>query len=219
MHQQIIDLLSAYHDGELSTNQRAQVEAHLRTCAACREQLAQLQALSALLTAYPVEVGAMEEFWKRLEPRLPTRARTGPPATGRIRRTWRTWSFVPPLVLLFSKATAQAVLFVSLVFWGAYSLGLLPAWMDRSLRATTSLPDLLTKNVSLILLSQVLPSPLPSLMDFAVGRPPAAMSALAGFVAPALIYAIVGGVIAFLYLTWMALWWRELRSVPISNGG
>jgi len=218
MHQQITDLLSAYHDGELSVVQRAKVEAHLRTCASCRERLAQLQALSALLSAYPVEVGATEEFWKRLEPRLPARARTATPATVRVRRTWRPWSLVPPLVLLFSKATAQAVLFVSLVFWGAYSLGFLPGWMDRGLYATTALPGSLAKNVSLIVLSQVLPSPLSSLMDCAVGQPPAAVSGLAGLVAPALIYAIAFGGIAFMYLAWMALWWRGLESVTIGNG-
>ena len=35
---------------------------------------------------------------------------------------------------------------------------------------------------------------------------------------PALIYAIVAGIIALLYLAWTALWWRGLRSTPASNG-
>jgi anti-sigma factor RsiW len=220
MHQQIIDLLSAYHDGELSTAQRVQVEAHLRICASCREHLGQLQALSALLTAYPVEVGSTEEFWKRLEPRLPARERIAPLAPARVRqRTRQSWLFIPPLGLLFARAMTQAVIFMSLALYGAYSLGLLPAWVDRGLDATASLPDFLPKSITLTLASQVVPGMLPSLVDYTVGQAPPALSALAGFIAPALIYAVVVGGIAFLYLTWTALWWRELGSVPSSNGG
>ncbi|MCD6553041.1 MAG: zf-HC2 domain-containing protein [Anaerolineae bacterium] len=216
MHQQIIDQLSAYHDGELPSAQQTQVETHLRTCATCRERLAQLQALSALLTAYTVEIEATEEFWERLEPRLPTRARTAP---ARVRqRSKHPWLFLPPLGLLLSKTAVQAVMFVSLAFYGVYSLGLLPAWVNRGLEATTLLPDSLTRSIALTLLTHVLPSPLPSLMDYTVSRAPSALSALAGFVAPALIYAIVAGIIALLYLAWTALWWRGLRSTPASNG-
>jgi hypothetical protein len=219
MHRQIIDLLSAYHDGELPAAQRAQVEAHLRTCAACWEQLAQLQTLSALLGTYSVEVGATEEFWKRLEPRLPVRKQTASPAPVRPRPQPRQpWLFLPPMGLLFSKAMVQAVMLISLALWGVYSLGLLPTWADHALNVTASLPDFLTKSITLTLASQVVPSMLPALMDYTIGQAPSALSALAGFFAPALLYAIVGGVIAFLYLTWTALWWRELRSAPISNG-
>jgi len=218
MHQQIIDLLSAYHDEELSAAQRAQVEAHLRTCAACREQLAQVQALSTLLTAYSIEVGSTKEFWKRLAPRLPARKRITSPAPARMRQQPRQpWVFLPPLGLLLSRAMVQAVMFVSLAFYGVYSLGLLPAWMDRALNAIVSLPDSLTRSITLTLLPHVLPSPLPSLVDYTIGRTPSALSALAGFVAPSLVYAVVAGVIAFLYLAWTILWWRNLRSAPASN--
>jgi hypothetical protein len=219
MHQRIIDLLSAYHDGELSTAQRAQVEAHLQTCAPCREQLAQLQALSSLLAAYSVEVGSTEEFWERLQPRLPARKRITLPTLTRVRQQPRqSWLFLPPLGLLLSKAMVQAVMFISLALYGMYSLGLLPAWVDRTLNVTVSLPDSLTRSITLTLLPHVLPSPLPSLVDYTVGQSPPALSALAELVAPALVYAVVAGVIALLYLTWMALWWWNLRSTPVSNG-
>jgi len=217
MHQQIIDQLPAYHDGELPSAQQAQVETHLRTCAACRERLAQLQALSALLTAYTVEIEATEEFWERLEPRLPTRTQTAP---ARVRQQpKRPWLLLPPLGLLLSKTAVQAVMLISLALWGMYSLGLLPVWMDRGLEATTSLPNSLTRSIALTLLTHILPSPLPSLMDYTVSQAPSALSALAGFVAPALVYATVAGIIALLYLTWTALWWRGLHSTPAGNGG
>lgn len=38
-----IELLSAYLDGELSEHEKARVEAHLKDCAACREQLSALE--------------------------------------------------------------------------------------------------------------------------------------------------------------------------------
>ncbi|MDH4211078.1 MAG: anti-sigma factor [candidate division WOR-3 bacterium] len=38
-----IELLSAYLDGELSEGEKARVEAHLKDCVACREQLSALQ--------------------------------------------------------------------------------------------------------------------------------------------------------------------------------
>ncbi|MDY6893073.1 MAG: anti-sigma factor, partial [Chloroflexota bacterium] len=100
MHQQVTDLIPPYHDGELSAVQRMQVELHLRTCATCREQLAQLKALSALLTATPVEVEATEEFWERLAPRLPApRPVTSSTPTCVGQRPRQPWLFLPPLGL------------------------------------------------------------------------------------------------------------------------
>lgn len=54
------DLLEAYHDGELATEARARVEAHLQGCAACARELANLRALSDRVRAlgrYPMPDG------------------------------------------------------------------------------------------------------------------------------------------------------------------
>lgn len=47
-------LLEAYHDGELDPARRAEVEAHLGACEACRTALAGLAGLSAALRSAPL---------------------------------------------------------------------------------------------------------------------------------------------------------------------
>ncbi|MCR4407193.1 MAG: zf-HC2 domain-containing protein [Anaerolineae bacterium] len=219
MHHQVVDLLSAYHDGELPAVQQAKVEAHLQTCASCRGHLAQLQALSDLLTTYQVEIERAEEFWERLESHLLTQERTASPVLVRGQKA-RRWAFIPPLILLGFKVAVQAVLFISVAFWGACTLGLLPIWVEYSTLSITALvPDLLAESVVSTLFSRVLPNPLFSLMRYAVGQPPAIISELSGFLAPALLYTglLVG--IACVYLTWMALWWQDWHSSSVGNGG
>jgi anti-sigma factor RsiW len=46
--------VEAYHDGELSPPRRAEFEAHMRDCDACRTALAQSRALSALVAGAPL---------------------------------------------------------------------------------------------------------------------------------------------------------------------
>ncbi len=43
--------LSAYHDGELRVEEQVAVGAHLRECSACRDEAAELQALSSVIRA------------------------------------------------------------------------------------------------------------------------------------------------------------------------
>lgn len=50
-----LDELSAYALGALSAEDAAQVEAHLRECADCRGELAELRQASAELDRLPVE--------------------------------------------------------------------------------------------------------------------------------------------------------------------
>ncbi len=52
-HQHIEDLLSAYLDGELSSQERARVEKHLARCAACAQNLYTLRQTVALLGQLP----------------------------------------------------------------------------------------------------------------------------------------------------------------------
>lgn len=53
MNEHIDRWLEAYLDGELSAAHQRQVEAHLETCQACRDQLAQDRSLSSLLRSMP----------------------------------------------------------------------------------------------------------------------------------------------------------------------
>src|SRR5215831_19396515 len=46
--------IHAYHDGDLSPAQRAQVEAHLLVCSQCRELLEDLQRLSHMIATVPL---------------------------------------------------------------------------------------------------------------------------------------------------------------------
>lgn len=219
MQHRIVELLSAYYDGELSDDSRTQVEIHLQSCAACRERLAELQGLSELLSAYSVEIGAEEDFWQKLSPRLPARRRIRPSAPLHAPRpSNRPWVFLPPLGLLFSKMLTQAVMLIAVAFWGVYALGLLPEWMTRSLNTVAALSKVAPRGGPLIPLPSVLPGPLSSLLKYAIGPAEPIASAVTAVITPALIYAVATGVIALLYLAWMALWWRSLRPSPVANG-
>lgn len=52
--------LGVYHDGELSQEARADVEAHLRDCADCRTALHEMKEMSALFAAAEVEAAPPE---------------------------------------------------------------------------------------------------------------------------------------------------------------
>jgi anti-sigma factor RsiW len=54
MNEHVTLWLGAYHDGELRGRRLQQVEAHLAHCAACRAELDELRALTALLQESPV---------------------------------------------------------------------------------------------------------------------------------------------------------------------
>ena len=68
-HETIEPLLSAYLDGELDLERRSLVEAHLATCAICRETLAALRAGDDALAAIaptPLAPDLGREFRRRL---------------------------------------------------------------------------------------------------------------------------------------------------------
>ncbi len=75
--------LALYYDGELDARRRAQVQAHLLSCADCGRELAALKALSRALAGDRLAESALAGHsvrlaWQELEPRLPERAETGP---------------------------------------------------------------------------------------------------------------------------------------------
>jgi hypothetical protein len=87
--------LSAFLDGELSASDRAEVEVHLRECAACAHELEELAAVDAFAREVPVEApaGYFEE--------LPSRVRA------RVRRPARV-----PRLAMWAAAAAAAVMVV-----------------------------------------------------------------------------------------------------------
>jgi len=58
-----LDQLSAYLDGELDAAERAQVDAHLPTCAECRSTLDALRATIAGLATLPEPVPSEQDSW------------------------------------------------------------------------------------------------------------------------------------------------------------
>jgi anti-sigma factor RsiW len=70
--------LSEYLDAELSREEHAAVDAHLRECAACRVILEELRAVTARADALPLRVPA-QDLWPQIESRL---ARIQPQRTG-----------------------------------------------------------------------------------------------------------------------------------------
>ena len=73
-------LIHAYHDGELSSERKAFVEAHLRECAACEAELKALRGMSTTLrfAAKPaMPAGMMAQLHKRVEEQATARAEAG----------------------------------------------------------------------------------------------------------------------------------------------
>ncbi|MDE3192623.1 MAG: zf-HC2 domain-containing protein, partial [Chloroflexota bacterium] len=66
--------LSAYLDGELAPAERAPVDAHLASCARCRQRLGELRATAALIAALPTPspshslVPVVAQRWSWLRP-------------------------------------------------------------------------------------------------------------------------------------------------------
>ncbi|MBN1262118.1 MAG: zf-HC2 domain-containing protein [Anaerolineae bacterium] len=76
--QHITRWLEPYLDGELPGMRRRQVEAHLKTCAACRAELEDLRVLSALLQAHPQAPATLSagRFVAQVQLRLPRQEKT-----------------------------------------------------------------------------------------------------------------------------------------------
>jgi hypothetical protein len=67
------DRLAAYGEGALPAPAAARVERHLRACSACREELAALRAVSALLLARrPAAPAPSRDLWQRIQAEIET---------------------------------------------------------------------------------------------------------------------------------------------------
>ena len=87
--QHVTELLSAYLDGQVGSDERARITAHLDTCGACRAQLESLRKTVMLLRAAE-PVRAPEGFRAQVRARVTSEA-------GRPARAWRlpalSWSW------------------------------------------------------------------------------------------------------------------------------
>lgn len=69
IHARLSRQLSAYADGELSPDERREVEAHLVTCVECREELSRLRQVKYLIGRLP-EREAPPELWQGVRRRI-----------------------------------------------------------------------------------------------------------------------------------------------------
>jgi anti-sigma factor RsiW len=92
MHEDMHELLNAYLDGELHGWHLQEMETHLASCAACRNELRELRLVSDLLQANPApEFTSTERFVSQLTLSLPRRSlRVQPPKPGSL-----AWWLVP----------------------------------------------------------------------------------------------------------------------------
>jgi len=70
--EELSEELSAYLDGELSSQQRSRLEAHLQRCTRCREELGSLRAVSRLVASLPA-VEPSEAFVQALSRKISAR--------------------------------------------------------------------------------------------------------------------------------------------------
>jgi anti-sigma factor RsiW len=111
MNQHVIDLLAAYHDGELSSSRRHLVDKHLQECRTCRAELEALEGLSSLLKADPVPAHTPpERFAAQVQLRLP---HVSPPRARQNIEQPPRWMLGIPLALILVWAFLQGALRVT----------------------------------------------------------------------------------------------------------
>lgn len=111
MPDQITNKLSAFLDGELDQRGQMEVQAHLETCPACREELEALQRVSHLLHASPQpDFTPAASFRDRLMLQLPRRDEALPDAA---RSNSQLLPWMAPVTALGGWVFIQAVLNMS----------------------------------------------------------------------------------------------------------
>lgn len=189
----IIPWLGAYYDGELADSLLEDIKAHLDSCAQCRSELAELDGLSKLLQSYPAAKSKIhdEEFTRRVLEQL------SPPALTIWKRTLIVaWRFAP--IFLFAIwAFAQAVGWIS----GALMLGLplVPGASDI-LQGLLPLPSMAGASLLGDLLRMCL-------LNFGASDVIEQVTWMRPVGAVILYNLIFIGILAALFLSWLASWW------------
>jgi hypothetical protein len=145
--------LEAFWDGEVSPEERQRIEAHLSECAACRQDLQELQGLAAALKAYRTPaphrtrdavrpIGAKTpdggvpargwssdaEFWRSLAPQLHPRTMAARELQGR-----QPSPFLAPVGLVVSSLALRGLAALALIAYVLYQWQLLPASVPAAL--------------------------------------------------------------------------------------
>ena len=114
-HKEAYELLAAYLDNEVTTEQRRDIEAHLAGCRPCQQELASLRAAQAALRqalrSKASDVNPPDQAWKQLLPELEGQR---PSFLFLFRR--RAWRIVATIIIM-------AILVTLAVLWGT---GVLP---------------------------------------------------------------------------------------------
>ena len=121
MSDHVMELLSAYLDGELHDRQLMKIEAHLDECQTCREEYQSLQALSVTLGEFSLpELPAPDRFAADLALRLP-RKPVKPVSNRALEIGW----WLAPVGLLVAWIFFSTTILVSNMVTTANELGLL----------------------------------------------------------------------------------------------
>jgi Putative zinc-finger len=102
-----------YVDGRLNESERAQMEKHFATCAACRLRVNEFRAVTSLLDELPM-IEPSEAFDLRVHARV---------ATEPAKQSWWAWFMPSPRV-----AFAAALLLLATVWIGYEKNPILPSW-------------------------------------------------------------------------------------------
>jgi hypothetical protein len=202
MSEHVIEWLGAYLDGELKGGKLQRVQEHLAECDACRAELESLRGLSALLQEAPAaEFASQERFVSQVNLRLPER-RTKQTRGRLIEAGW----WMAPVGLLMAWIFISTAVLVSDAVTAAHNLGLL----DTSGTLLTADPS--DSAVWASRLGQF------GLLEGESLRLAETAENFTRNVLPQFIWQVS---IAFLYLTWIAIWWarqRRREPVPLLEG-
>jgi predicted anti-sigma-YlaC factor YlaD len=194
--------LAAYMDGELSQRSQLEVQAHLVTCQACRDELDELRRLSHLLHTAPLpEFTPASRFTSKLMLQLPRRDEAPRP---RSTASWLGW--LVPTALLSAWIFIQVTLGLSSLISLAQKAG----WLGQTAAWTTLSPqqaEWFTAVQALFgnLMSQGGLTCLAIVNDAGL------------FLQNLISHLIWQIVVAILYWVWLAMWWRSRHKQQISK--
>jgi predicted anti-sigma-YlaC factor YlaD len=203
MSDHILELLSAYIDGELHGGQLRKVEAHLDECQSCLEEYYALQALSATLRNAPApDFPSPERFAADMALRLP-RKQVKPMRRPALEVGW----WLAPVGLIATWIFVSTTILVSNVFTAANEFGLLDGATAGLLSGSSSTAYWsATLGQFGILAGETL-------------QWAELTETFTRITVPQFIWQIS---IALLYLSWMAIWWarhtRQGHGQPLDGG-